>query len=90
MRSSGSVARVLEILKTTPLIEKPVAEQWTKPLHDCEGLSGSIEFRNVTFTYPGRLNEPALQNVSFTVEAGSSIAFVGRSGGGKCTALSAI
>ena len=43
-----------------------------------------IEFRNVTFTYPGRA-EPALDNVSFTIELGETVAVVGKNGAGKST-----
>ncbi len=48
---------------------------------------GEIEFRNVTFTYPTK-DTPALHNVSFKVEAGKSVALVGRSGSGKSTIAS--
>lgn len=50
------------------------------PMHS--GLS--IEFRNVSFTYPGK-TEPALKHVSFTLEAGETLALVGRNGAGKTT-----
>ncbi|MGU5663509.1 MULTISPECIES: lipid A ABC transporter ATP-binding protein/permease MsbA [Aeromonas] len=48
---------------------------------------GEIEFRNVTFTYPTK-DTPALHNISFKVEAGRSVALVGRSGSGKSTIAS--
>ncbi|MGL5226216.1 MAG: lipid A ABC transporter ATP-binding protein/permease MsbA [Aeromonas sp.] len=48
---------------------------------------GEIEFRNVTFSYPTKTT-PALHNVSFKVEAGKSVALVGRSGSGKSTIAS--
>jgi ATP-binding cassette subfamily B protein len=44
----------------------------------------SVEFRNVTFTYPGK-SEPALKNVSFKIDAGEAVALVGRNGAGKTT-----
>ncbi|MGZ9222938.1 MAG: thiol reductant ABC exporter subunit CydC, partial [Anaerolineales bacterium] len=44
----------------------------------------SIEFSNITFSYPTQ-SIPALQNVTFTVPAGKSIAIVGPSGAGKST-----
>lgn len=47
-------------------------------------LAGKIEFRNVTFRYPGA-SEPALNNLSFTIEAGERIALLGRVGSGKST-----
>ncbi|HHQ4453191.1 TPA: ATP-binding cassette domain-containing protein, partial [Aeromonas veronii] len=52
-----------------------------------ERARGEIEFRNVTFTYPTK-DTPALHNVSFKVEAGKSVALVGRSGSGKSTIAS--
>ena len=54
-----------------------------------ERARGEIEFRNVTFTYPTK-DTPALHNVSFKVEAGKSVALVGRSGSGKSTIASLI
>ena len=47
-------------------------------------LKGSIAFRNVTFKYPGR-EDAALVDVSFTINAGDSVAFIGRAGSGKST-----
>jgi len=47
-------------------------------------LSGGIEFRNVTFTYPGS-NTPTLSNVSFVIEPGETVALVGDNGAGKTT-----
>lgn len=47
-------------------------------------VKGNIEFKNVTFTYPTR-NNPALNDISLKIEAGQTIALVGRSGAGKST-----
>lgn len=43
-----------------------------------------IEFRNVTFTYPGA-DRPALANLSFTLEPNETVALIGKSGSGKTT-----
>ena len=45
---------------------------------------GKIEFKNVTFNYPDT-QMPALDNVSFTIEAGEKVAIIGRIGSGKST-----
>jgi subfamily B ATP-binding cassette protein MsbA len=45
---------------------------------------GNLEFKGVTFTYPSKI-QPALRNVSFVINAGQTIALVGRSGSGKST-----
>lgn len=52
--------------------------------HTGENVKGNLSFKNVTFTYQGR-DEPALQNLSFDVEKGKTVALVGRSGSGKST-----
>lgn len=45
---------------------------------------GRIEFRNVSFSYPGA-NRPTLSNINFTIEPGETIALVGKNGAGKTT-----
>lgn len=47
-------------------------------------IKGAIEFRNVSFRYPGS-EEYALKNLSFKIEAGQNAAIVGRTGSGKTT-----
>ncbi|KAA5954185.1 lipid A ABC transporter ATP-binding protein/permease MsbA [Pantoea sp. VH_18] len=49
--------------------------------------TGNIEFRDVTFTYPGA-ETPALQHINLTLPAGKTVALVGRSGSGKSTLAS--
>ncbi len=53
-------------------------------LTDHEKLSGNIEVKNLTFGY-SRLKAPIVNNISFKVEAGKSLAIVGASGCGKST-----
>jgi ATP-binding cassette subfamily C protein LapB len=47
-------------------------------------LDGQIEFRNVSFAYPGR-DDKALESISFTVQPGEHVALIGRVGSGKST-----
>ncbi|GAB1438228.1 lipid A ABC transporter ATP-binding protein/permease MsbA [Providencia sp.] len=53
----------------------------TKVLKEAKG---NIEFEHVTFTYETK-DHPALDDISFTLPAGKSVALVGRSGSGKST-----
>ncbi|MBL8201060.1 MAG: ABC transporter ATP-binding protein [Chromatiales bacterium] len=48
------------------------------------GKAVRIEFRNVTFTYPGA-DKPALENLSMALEPSETVALIGRSGSGKTT-----
>ena len=51
-------------------------------------VEGNFEFKNVTFGY--EKNRPILNNLSFKVKANETVAFVGKSGGGKTTIFSLI
>ena len=54
-----------------------------------EKMEGSITFENVSFKYPGS-DEYAIRDISFHIEGGSKIAFVGRTGAGKTTLVNLI
>lgn len=88
IRSSGSVSRIMEILSVSPEIEQ-TAEYGPNDDTCMPGptVVGNIEFRDVSFAYPGRELVPALSNMSFSIPAGSSVAVCGRSGGGKSTVV---
>jgi len=52
-------------------------------------IRGEIEFRDVTFRYPGA-EEPVIDHLSFRIPAGKSAAFIGPSGSGKTTIMNLI
>lgn len=78
--ATDAVNRVEEVL-AAPTIKAPAAPK--------EPADNSIAFEDVSFTYEGA-HEPALSHVSFSVPAGSTVALVGPSGGGKTTAASLV
>jgi ATP-binding cassette subfamily C protein LapB len=47
-------------------------------------LKGALEFRDVSFTYPGQ-STPSLRNLSFSIKPGEKVAILGRIGSGKTT-----
>ncbi len=80
MRSRGkaSLQRVTKLIETEPDVKD--AENVTDPGVIC----GKIEFRDLTFTYPGA-SAPSLSHVSFTIEPGESVGIIGKTGSGKTT-----
>jgi len=56
---------------------------------DITELKGEIEFRNVSFKYPGS-DEYAIKNINLKIEAGQHVAFVGRTGAGKSSLIQLI
>ncbi|WP_271554720.1 ABC transporter ATP-binding protein [Enterococcus mundtii] len=83
-RAAVSASRIQEALDAAPaIVEDPngVAETKTK---------GYIEFKNVTFAYPGHSQEPVIRNVSFTASPGETVAFIGSTGSGKSTLIQLI
>lgn len=71
--------KMLDEIVNKPL-ERPLAKEFVKR----PTLKGNIEFRNVTFKYPDSENY-ALKNVSFKINEGEKVAFIGRIGSGKST-----
>ena len=75
-QAEASQSRINEILR----ISSEITNNSSNPFR----LQGSIEFRNVSFTYPDTGIE-ALKNVSFIVNPGDNLAIVGRTASGKST-----
>lgn len=79
--TKADINRVEDIMKY-PLDDKFDQEITKKPVKT--KLSGSVELRDISFGY-SRLKEPNVSGFSFSIDCGSSIAFVGSSGCGKST-----
>lgn len=78
-RASVSGERIAEVLETQPSIQDPPS-----PLEWPEPFRGEIEFRNVSFRYPGA-EEDMLHNISFVAKPGQMIGIIGTTGSGKST-----
>lgn len=73
-----AVDRFMEVIHEEPEIKNPA--HGLKP----KKVVGAISFDHVTFSYDPT-HKPTLQDIDFTIEAGTTVAFVGPSGGGKTT-----
>jgi ABC-type multidrug transport system fused ATPase/permease subunit len=73
---------LIDSLGSAPILEN--IDDSVDVIHD--GFESEIEVKNVTLTYPGK-QTPAVLDVSMTIPAGTSIAFVGPSGAGKTTII---
>ncbi|MDQ0707864.1 ATP-binding cassette subfamily B multidrug efflux pump [Arthrobacter woluwensis] len=80
-RASVCADRIGEVLDVEPSMKEP-----SNPKQPAE-LAGRVEFRDVTFAYPGA-EEPVLSNISFTAEPGQTLAIIGATGSGKTTLVS--
>ena len=75
-RAAASMTRVNEFLDIKSEIVNKNFDQYE--------IKGDIEFRNVSYTYPNT-GIKALENLSFKLEAGKSMAIMGKTGSGKST-----
>ncbi|MGM0301118.1 ABC transporter ATP-binding/permease [Enterococcus sp. AZ048] len=83
-RANVSALRIQEAFDMDPLI-KDNPEKTAEPTE-----KSSLEFRDVTFAYPGHAESPVIRNVSFTANPGETVAFIGSTGSGKSTLIQLI
>lgn len=83
-RANVSAQRIQEVFDMDPLI-KDNPEKTVEPTK-----KSSLEFRDVTFAYPGHAESPVIRNVSFTANPGETVAFIGSTGSGKSTLIQLI
>ncbi len=82
-RAAASANRINEVLE----MENEILDK--ENTKDGENLKGYLEFRDVSFKYPGAEN-PVLCNVSFTAKPGETTAIIGGTGSGKSTVINLI
>ncbi len=75
-RAKASADRINEVLRSPDIITDGDGSQ-------VETTRGSIEFKNVSFAYPGGNDRRVLENISFRVQPGETFAIIGSTGSGK-------
>jgi ATP-binding cassette, subfamily B, multidrug efflux pump len=83
-KSLASWERINEVLEENIKIQDD-----SKTDNTLTDIKGKIEFKNVSFRYPGT-DEWALRNITFTINKGQNLAIVGRTGSGKTTLVQLI
>ena len=78
-RAAGAAERLLELLSIKPLIDQP------NKATSAQQLKPQLNLENLSFFYPSRPEQIALEQLNLTIEAGKSLALVGPSGAGKST-----
>lgn len=86
-RASVSANRIADVLETEPTIRDP--EEPARPVIPAGSARGRVEFRNVTFAYPGA-DDNALEGISFVAEPGTTTAVIGSTGSGKSSLVNLI
>ena len=80
-RAMVSAKRINEVLATEP--------ELTEGDLEIDDVNGHLEFRDVTFAYPGA-DEPVLSDINFSAAPGQTIGIIGSTGSGKTTLLNLI
>ncbi len=83
-RASVSADRIADVLETEPVIVDPQQPQMLNG-----NFKGQVEFRNVSFRYPGA-EEDVLHDINFIANPGETTAFIGSTGSGKSTIVNLI
>lgn len=84
-RAAVCAERIQAVLDTRPAIADPPISRAGLP-HARRTPGGTVEFRDVTFAYPGA-EAPVLDGISFTAAPGTTTAIIGSTGSGKSTLI---
>jgi ATP-binding cassette subfamily B multidrug efflux pump len=87
-RAAVCAERIQSVLDTRPAIADPPISRAGLP-HARRTPGGTVEFRDVTFAYPGA-EAPVLDGISFTAAPGTTTAIIGSTGSGKSTLINLV
>ena len=82
VRGTASIKRLNAVLDTNPIVKEGLLEEGTEV--------GTVEFKDVSFSYPSSSGELVLENINLTVKQGEKIGILGSTGCGKSTLVNLI
>ncbi len=82
VRAKSSIDRIYEVLEEQPSI---VGAQ-----SDLQVADGSVEFKDVVFSYSGEEENPTLQNINLSIKSGETVGIIGGTGDGKSSLVQLI
>ena len=81
--SRSSAERIVEVLEEEPNIKNP-----EKPIEKVK--DGSIEFKNVSFSYVDDKKKECLKNINLSIKSGETVGIIGGTGSGKSSLVNLI
>ncbi|XP_023638706.1 ABC transporter B family member 15 isoform X2 [Capsella rubella] len=81
--ASSAGERIMEVINRVPKIDSDNLDG-----HKLDNIRGEVEFKNVKFVYPSRLETSIFDDFCLTIPSGKTVALVGGSGSGKSTVIS--
>jgi len=83
-KAAAAAVKLFEIIDRKPTIDRNGGGE------TIEKVQGRFDFTNVAFTYPSRKELPVYEDLTVSIEPGTTVAFVGSSGSGKSTGVQLI
>lgn len=83
-RAEASARRIQEVFDSQPAVQDRAGAR------SAVALQGRVAFENVSFSYAGQDSDPVLKEISFTAEAGQTVAILGTTGAGKSSLVNLI
>lgn len=84
-RAAGATERLVELMQAEDAIRDPASPQPAPAMR-----KGALTLENLSFTYPARPDQAALDGIDLRIEPGENLAIVGPSGAGKSTVFQMI
>jgi len=86
----GAAEKIFKMINTPTTIDAMASDEESKGKTKIDDFRGEIEFKNVWFRYPSRLDDWIFKGLNLKIEKDMCIAIVGESGSGKSTLINLV